>query len=582
MNEIIYLETDEEITSVIDRLRKAKEKGIALVIPRGGTLAQSIVNLKLLKKSAQELGKEISLVSNDRISRNLASQIGLSVFSKVSEAEKGRPVLAKPEIENGLTNNNQKGEFKVNSYYGSKENEPIEEDENEPEEVGEIDDTEEDSLIEKDLREKKPEKEKELEEDYKKPEFNRRNIEERKYEPRRETPKQERKPLSKKAKIIIGISVSCLIILLTTAYLFLPYASASVQVKTDDLDVSKEITVDADVKTVDADKLVVPGTVISVEKEMTKTYKTTGKKEIGEKATGKITVYNEWDDKAKTIPAGSKFISDDGKVYISNAEVSVPGLTVTFAPFHSTPGKIDVNVTAEQSGDGYNIGPSHFTIDTVAATQKSKIYGQSAVAMTGGTTKTLNVVSDVDLKNAENDLKKTIIDGSKADLIAKAGESQLKIVETKITGEILSKESSKNVNDESAEFDYKEKLNLTVLTYSDNDLRSLLSGIAESKLKANQMLINKDKFSVDSELASDQENVPTKALLKTTLKGKTGQKISDTEIKQKIKNKKFNDAKKIIESYDKVEKVNLEIWPSSIARVPILTSRIKIKFDYAN
>ena len=117
MNEIIYLENDEEITSVIDRLRKAKENSLALVIPRGGSLAQSIVNLKLLRKSAGEMGKEISLVSNDRISRNLASQIGLTVYSKASDAEKARPIKESPLPEP------PKGDFKVNSYYG-KEDEP--------------------------------------------------------------------------------------------------------------------------------------------------------------------------------------------------------------------------------------------------------------------------------------------------------------------------------------------------------------------------------------------------------------------------------------------------------------------------
>ncbi|MEK7097467.1 MAG: hypothetical protein AAB906_01305, partial [Patescibacteria group bacterium] len=91
MNEIIYLEPSEEITSVIDKIRTLPGDSASFVIPRGATIAQSIVNLKLLKKSAEGMKKEISLVAIDRISRNLASQIGLTVYSKVSEAQKARP-----------------------------------------------------------------------------------------------------------------------------------------------------------------------------------------------------------------------------------------------------------------------------------------------------------------------------------------------------------------------------------------------------------------------------------------------------------------------------------------------------------
>lgn len=100
MSKLIYLEPDEEITDVIDKISKADDDAVSLVIPRGSTLANSIVNLKLLGKRSKKLSKEVFLVTNDKIARNLASQIGFPVFASVNEAKSG--VVAKVPEEKKL------------------------------------------------------------------------------------------------------------------------------------------------------------------------------------------------------------------------------------------------------------------------------------------------------------------------------------------------------------------------------------------------------------------------------------------------------------------------------------------------
>src|SRR3990167_6552833 len=96
MDEVIYLESDEEITSVIDKLKGSKAPRVALVVPRGATLLQSVVNLKLLSKEAAILAKEISLVTSDKIGRNLAAQVGLTVYDSIRDK---RPVFQPPALE---------------------------------------------------------------------------------------------------------------------------------------------------------------------------------------------------------------------------------------------------------------------------------------------------------------------------------------------------------------------------------------------------------------------------------------------------------------------------------------------------
>ncbi|MCL5795727.1 MAG: hypothetical protein M1338_05245, partial [Patescibacteria group bacterium] len=102
MDEIIYLEADEEITSVIDKLKKLNANSVSLVIPKGAGILQSIVNLKILKREAESLGKDIALVTQDKIGRNLASQVGLSVYEQISAS---RPIIAptRPEPDTNET-----------------------------------------------------------------------------------------------------------------------------------------------------------------------------------------------------------------------------------------------------------------------------------------------------------------------------------------------------------------------------------------------------------------------------------------------------------------------------------------------
>jgi len=91
MDRVIYLESDEEITSVLDKLKTVAEKSVILVVPKGSTLLQSLVNLKLLSKKAIELEKEIALITSDKTGRNLASLVGFSVYSDIKYKGKIKP-----------------------------------------------------------------------------------------------------------------------------------------------------------------------------------------------------------------------------------------------------------------------------------------------------------------------------------------------------------------------------------------------------------------------------------------------------------------------------------------------------------
>src|SRR3989338_3524858 len=87
MDELLYLEPDEEITSVIDKLKNLSGESVALVLPKNASLAASVVNLKLLKREAARLKKTVAIVTQDKVGTSLAGQVGIPVYAAVGDEE---------------------------------------------------------------------------------------------------------------------------------------------------------------------------------------------------------------------------------------------------------------------------------------------------------------------------------------------------------------------------------------------------------------------------------------------------------------------------------------------------------------
>ena len=85
MHQTFYIDIDEEITMLVERLRNAKADEVVFVVPKRALLLQGIVNLKILKKEADKLGKEVLLVTQDPVGKLLAEKLGLSSFGRLEE-----------------------------------------------------------------------------------------------------------------------------------------------------------------------------------------------------------------------------------------------------------------------------------------------------------------------------------------------------------------------------------------------------------------------------------------------------------------------------------------------------------------
>jgi Baseplate J-like protein len=96
----IYVETEEEIPELVERLRRYHGEDTMLVLPMRSRIGQSRFNFQLLRNYSARLGKRVTVVCDDPAVQKMASESGFAVFGAVgpegegiaSEAEAAPPI----------------------------------------------------------------------------------------------------------------------------------------------------------------------------------------------------------------------------------------------------------------------------------------------------------------------------------------------------------------------------------------------------------------------------------------------------------------------------------------------------------
>jgi hypothetical protein len=93
---LVYLEADDEVTTVVRRIREADGQRVVLVVPGRSRATSSAVALRLLARVGEEAGVGIA-VSGDALTRSLAAEAGLETYASVEDARNAVPAtLAEP------------------------------------------------------------------------------------------------------------------------------------------------------------------------------------------------------------------------------------------------------------------------------------------------------------------------------------------------------------------------------------------------------------------------------------------------------------------------------------------------------
>jgi hypothetical protein len=549
MDEIIYLEPDEEITSVIDKMKNANSPRLGLVIPREATLLQSIVNLRLLQREAASLNKEIAVVTTDKIGRNLAAQVGLQVFSSVEEQ---KPIYQPPQIKPDISEVIELDETPKNEELSAEaagvsvhhfQEKPIEwRKKQSPVYRGQgLTPSQSKSMIHPD----KPTVGKIM--------------------------SQKQKDLKIFKKLIWPIVGVIAVLAAIASYLLLPHATVTISVPSENLPKSIVMAVTNKVTTPNLQSNLMPGELIEVTNEKKDTYAATGEKTVGTKASGNIKLYNN-SPTPYTLNAGAK-LSSSSKTFVTKSAVTAPGAS---AP--NNPGTATVAIEAENPGPDSNVAAGKFVIIGLSESQQQWYYCQSSSALSGGASHQVQVVSQKDYDTAKNKLVSELTTSVKKELESKIKDKKV-IDGAQVTPDPAISVST-NVDGQAKNFDMNVKLTTQVMVFDMSKMKDFLINSIQTQVATDKMV------AIASDNDVGYESVKTaydKGELNFTanVNAKVAPKIDTNSIKNNILGKNLKDAESIIKGQPGISKNTIDFWPAIwFKQIPYFSRNVTINVDY--
>jgi len=83
--EKIFIDPNEEITFVLEKIKNTEKDKVAIVIPQNALILSSLINLALLQRTLWETDKILIIVTEDQYGTNIAQKSGFVVISKLSQ-----------------------------------------------------------------------------------------------------------------------------------------------------------------------------------------------------------------------------------------------------------------------------------------------------------------------------------------------------------------------------------------------------------------------------------------------------------------------------------------------------------------
>ncbi len=560
--QIVYVEIDEEITSVFERVKNIRKREIMLVVPRKAIIFQSIVNLKILKEKLKALGKRLVIVTTDRNGIHLAQKVRIPVHSRVEVKKTEAP----KEVSHGA---------KIQPIQARRN---IAQEEEPPKRF-----TEKKISIKEfihDLRLKS----------------------QKNKTPDTPTSFSFAKPSRKFLALIILVSIG-LFALIT--YIALPSATIYIRPKFDNIDFTVNITLADKRKNqdlLDTNKPnIIASEVISTTAKQTKVFNTASKEFNGKNASGKIKIVNTKDD-PWSLREETRFQTDSGIVFRMFKGVEVPPRTRDEAG-DLIPGAIIVPVVAdpfdvygEPIGERGNIPPSHFIIPGLSKYNQRIIWGESTDYMKGGVTDYRPIVTADDIEAAKNQIQDNLTLMAKEELITYIDEvnqlnkTNLVLLDDSryLKTELLDLRLSEDLEGSYREkFEIFAKIEATGTAFDFDQLYALLKRELSSRTHPN-MRIREDSIvpeNITYEVIDEDELLGQIKITATIVGIEEFVIDSSTEagaqfgskLKEKILGFSIEEAENVVGNLGEVDAVEIKTWPVWVNHLPRVPESIEIK-----
>lgn len=532
--DVIYVDIEDDITSIIDKVKSGKSPIVALVPPKRIGVLQSVVNLKLLQRAAQGANKRVVLITSDSALTSLAAGVAIPVAKNLqSKPEIPESTSADTEEEDVINGDELPvGELAAAAVVaGTASDETLSAKKAEP--------------LAATAAAKAPKKGSK-----KVPNFD---------------------AFRKKLFIGIGAGVA-LIIFLVWAIAIAPHATVAITAQTNLVNIDQVLQLKPNA-TADPTQNVLPATVQQTKKTSSVDFDATGKKNVGDKASGTVKFSNS-SSSAVSVPAGTKLKTSGGLVFVTDGSVTVPAATLSFGcSGYLCPGTGTIDVTASEGGTDYN----------GASGSVSGAPGGMSASLTsttsGGTDKTATVVTQEDVDKAKQQLQTQDANTVKTDLKKQFGSDMI-VIDESFKADAGDPVSSPAVDQEATKAKLTVETTYTLVGVKRSDLKANFDAYLKQQLagKSNQKVYDSGDGSVSFSQFTEVDGGYT---VKADAQAQVGPVIDENSLKQQIVGKRAGEIQQQLVSVEGVEDVNTTFFPFWVNKAPS-ADKITIKFVLKN
>lgn len=550
----IYVDVDDEITTIIDKVRNSDGKIVALVLPKRASVFQSIVNMKLLKRSAESAKKHLVLVTTEASLMPLAGAVGLHVAptpqskpeipTAAEAAEEADEPLLEDEADEEYTADNAGdkpvGELAKRSGHVMAADEAAA--------VTLPDEGEEEAGEGESSKLKKVRKNHSL----KVPDFNKFRM----------------------RLFLVGLLGVLAIVGLYYALVVMPKAAITITTNASAQNVSLTATLDPSAQTFDPTKMVLPSKAEQQQKTTSQQVNTTGQKNTGTAATGtvimKATACFPHIGTPSAVAAGTG-VTTNGLTFITQekASFSYTGNDGSGCNFYQA-GPIDI--TAQTGGTKYNVSSVTFTVA-----------GRSDVTATGsasgGTDNVINIVAQADIDSAVQKLAAadtTAIQTSLEQALRLDGLYPLPQTFAAGTPVVT---NSANVGDTADTVTVTQAVTYTMYGAKQADLDALIKQNVDKQIDTSNQTIQDDGLGGATISVVNTANNTVQISLQT--QATVGPDINAATIKKQAAGKKIGDVKALVNTVPGVTNVDVKLSPFWVSSVPTNLSKITVTISKA-
>ncbi len=550
--DVIYIDVADEITAIIEKVQTSSGKIVALVLPKRAAVFQSIVNMKLLKRSADSADKNLVLITSEASILPLAGAVGLHV---------AKTPQSKPSIPDAPTAINDEPVSADVVDVG--ESEPKEAPIDKTASIGTLaglpaNDDEESIDIDNDEEETSAEKSpiKNFNKKLKVPDFN-----------------------QFRTRLLIGGGAALVLIVFWVFATFI-WPHATITIKTDNTEVTSSIsaTVLPTLKEADLGKKQIPGILKESKKTDSQKVAATGKLDKGEKAKGAATFTTQIScstPQASAVPAGTTITSGNLSFVTQEAATFafVPGSQTGSPPNVVCTWKSgSVNVVATSGGGNYNLSARDYSVSGFSGvTAKGS-------AMSGGTTNVVSVVSQEDIDSAKQKVIDAATPTANQDVAKQLkDEGYFPLTDTFIAKDPLVV-STPNVGQEAAEVTVNVTVSFTMVGAKQDDLTKLLEDEIKKNIdESKQNILNNGLQTATIRIDVRKPTGETTFTLETH--AQAGVEQNEADIKKSVFGKEKSEVRSIVSTRPGVKEVDVRYSPFWVHKVPSKEGKITIIFE---